>query len=237
MKKLKTGLLALLAVASVLSAKSQTLDEIIDKNLDAMGGKEKLIALHSLIMEGTMNFNGQSLPIKITQVNNKANRVEITINGMMNYMIQTRDSGWNYFPIQGQTKPEAMPAAVVKESADGLDIQSELLNYKEKGHTIELVGKDDVDGTECFKIKVITKSGMEQTIFIDPSNYYIIKQITKTKASGQEQEQTQMLSNYKKFDNGYVFPLAMTGFGPGELKITKVDVNPAIDESIFKPSN
>jgi hypothetical protein len=168
MKKLKTSLLALLALISVLSAKSQTLDEIIDKNIAAMGGKDKLLALNSLVMEGTMNFNGQSLPVKITQINNKANRVEITINGMMNFIIQTKDSGWNYFPIQGQTKPEAMPAAVVKESADALDIQSEFLNYKEKGHTVELVGKDDVDGTECFKIKVITKSGMEQTLFIDP---------------------------------------------------------------------
>jgi hypothetical protein len=99
-----------------------------------------------------------------------------------------------------------------------------------------LVGKDDVDGTECFKIKVVTKSGMQQTFFIDPSNYYIIKVLTKTKANGQEQEQAQTFSNFKKFDNGYVFPLSLTGFGPGELKITKVDVNPILDQSIFIPS-
>jgi hypothetical protein len=236
MKQLKTGLLALLAFVSVLSVKSQTLDEVIDKNLTAMGGKEKLLALNTIIIEGNMNFNGQSLPVKLTQLNNKAMRVDITINGIMNYTIQTKDSGWNYFPIQGQTKPEATPSAVIKENADALDIQSILLNYKDKGHNVTLVGKDDVDGTECFKIKAITKSGMEQTFFIDPTNYYIIKQIIKTKANGQEQEQPQNLSDYKKLDNGYVFPFSMTGFGPGELKITKIDVNPKIDESIFKPS-
>jgi hypothetical protein len=236
MKKLKMVMLVLLGLTSLSVAKSQTLDEIIDKNIAAMGGKEKLLALNSLIMEGTMSLNGQSLPVKIIQVHNKANRFEITVNGMTNYIIQTKDSGWNYFPMQGQTEPEAMPTAVVKESADALDIQSELLNFKEKGHTVDLVGKDDVDGTECFKIRLVTKSGMEQTIFIDPSTYYIIKQVTKTKASGQEQEQTQMLSNYKTFDNGYVFPMALTGVGPGELKITKIDVNPPVDESLFKPS-
>lgn len=228
----------LLALASVLTVKSQTLDEVIDKNLAAMGGKEKLLQLNTIIMEGSVSFNGQNIPVKTTQVNNKALRMDISINGMANYIIQTKDSGWMYFPIQGQKKAEATPPAVVKEGADELDIQSVLLNYKDKGHTVTLVGKDDVDGTECFKIKVTTKSGLEQTFFIDPANYYIIKATTKTKANGQEQEQTQMFSNYTKLDNGYVFPFSMSGGGlPGELKITKVDVNPKIDESIFKPSN
>lgn len=229
-------MLASLAIISVLSAKSQTLDEIIDKNTTAMGGKDKLLALNSVSMEGSLSMNGQNLAVKVVQINNKASRIDITVNGLDNFIIQTPDSGWTFFPVQGQTKPEATPAAVVKENADALDIQSVLLNYKEKGHKVELVGKDDVDGTECFKINVLTKSGMQQTFFIDPSNYYIIKAVTKTKANGQEQEQTQTFGNFKKFDNGYVFPLSLTGFGPGELKITKVDVNTSVDPSIFKPA-
>jgi hypothetical protein len=236
MKTLKAFFFSLLIVFTGITANSQTLDEVIAKNIDAMGGKEKLLALNSMVMEGNMTFNGQALPVKVTQLQNKGSRLEITINGMVNYVIQTQDSGWTYFPIQGQTKPEAMPEAAIKELKDQLDIQSVLLNYKEKGHTVELVGKDDVEGTECFKIKVVTKSGMEQTFFIDPSNYYIIKAVTKTKATGQEREQAQNFSDYKKLDNGYVFPFSMTGFGPGELKITKIDVNPKVDESLFKPS-
>ena len=94
-----------------------------------------------------------------------------------------------------------------------------------------------MDGTECFKIKVVTKSGLQQTLYIDPANYFIIKQVTKTKAGGQEQEQTQSFSNYQKMDNGYVFPFSLTGFGPGELKITKIQVNPVVDPSVFKPAN
>jgi hypothetical protein len=236
MKTLKASLLALFVLFIAVNANSQTLDEIIAKNIEAMGGKEKLLALNTMVMEGSMTFNGQSLPVKVTQVHNKASRFEITINGMLNYVIQTKDSGWTFFPIQGQTKPEAMPEATLKELSDQLDIQSILLNYKEKGHTVELEGKDDVEGTECFKIKVVTKSGMQQTFYIDPANYYIIKVVTKTKANGQEREQAQNFSDYKKLDNGYVFPFSLTGFGPGELKITKVDINPKIDDSLFKPS-
>jgi hypothetical protein len=237
MKKLQIGLMILIATLCSMHIQAQTLDEIIDKNIAAMGGKDKLLALNSVSMEGTLSFSGQNIPIKIIQLNNKGQKVTLTINGMVNYTIQTKDSGWNYFPIQGQTKPEVMPSAVIKEMSDGLDIQGSFLNYKEKGHTVELIGKDDVDGTECFKIRMVTKSGLEETLFIDPANYYVIKSVEKTKASGKEQEQSQTFSNFKKMDSGYVFPLSLTGFGPGELKITKIEVNIPIDESLFRPSN
>src|SRR5664279_514838 len=173
MKRLQICLMILIASLCSIHIQAQTLDEIIDKNIAAMGGKEKLLALNSVSMEGTLSFNGQNIPVKIIQLNNKGQKVTITVNGMDNYTIQTKDSGWNYFPIQGQTKPEVTPSAVIKETADDLDIQGALINYEEKGHTVELLGKDDVDGTECFKIRMVTKSGLEEILFIDPSNYYV----------------------------------------------------------------
>jgi outer membrane lipoprotein-sorting protein len=195
------------------------------------------LALNTAVLEGVMSVNGQNIQVKITQANDKAQRVDITFGGISGYIIQTRDSGWQYLPFQGQQKAEAMPEAVVKETADALDIQSPLLNYKEKGHTVELLGKEDVDGTECFKIKLVSKSGLEQTIFIDPSNYYIIKTTTKSKASGKEVVQSQTFSNYKKLDSGYIFPFSASGFGPGEVTFTKIEVNKSLDPTLFKPTN
>ncbi|HWK06989.1 MAG TPA: hypothetical protein VNS58_25315 [Puia sp.] len=237
MKTRKMILLALLASVSIFSVRAQSLDEIIDKYLVALGGKDKLLALNTAVLEGAMSINGQNIQVKITQANNKAQRVDITFGGISGYIIQTRDSGWQYLPFQGQQKAEAMPEAVVKETADALDIQSPLLNYKEKGHTVELLGKEDVDGTECFKIKLVSKSGLEQTIFIDPSNYYIIKTTTKSKASGKEVVQSQTFSNYKKLDSGYIFPFSASGFGPGEVTFTKIEVNKSLDPALFKPTN
>jgi outer membrane lipoprotein-sorting protein len=237
MKIVKMHLLALVCLAATLSVHAQTLDEIIDKNLTAIGGKDKLLALNSMVTEGTLNISGQEVKIKVTQVNNKGQRVDITFGGMSGYTIQTRDSGWTYLPFQGQKKAEATPADIVKEGADLLDLQGPLLDYKTKGHTVELLGKDDVDGTECFKLKLVTKSGLEQTLFIDPATWYVIKQVTKTKAGGQEKEETATFSNFKKLDSGYSFPFSLTGFGPGELKVTKIDVNPVVDPSSFIPSN
>lgn len=230
-------LLALLASVSVISAKAQTLDEIIDKYVIALGGKDKLLALNTAVMEGVMDINGQKINVRISQANYKGQRIDITFGGMTGYIIQTKDSGWQYLPFQGMQKAEAMPAAVIQEGVDGLDIQSPLLNYKEKGHTVELQGKDDVDGTECFKIRVVTKSGIEAIYYIDPASYYIIKATTKSRASGKEVVQNQTFSNYKKMDNGYVFAFSASGFGPGEITFTKIDVNVPLADNIFRPSN
>jgi hypothetical protein len=234
MNKLKSIALSFLAVGSFLAVNAQTADEVIAKHLQAIGGKEKLLALKSSVSEATMSAQGADIAIKIYQTHNKAQRTNINVMNMDNYIIQTVTEGWSYMPIQGQTKPEAMPAEVVKENVDFLDLQSPLLNYKEKGHQVELVGKEDVEGVECYKLKAKMKRGADYTVFIDPANYYVIKAIIKSKASGKEVEQTQTFSNYKKLDNGYVFPFAMTGFGPGEVKISKIEVNVPIDEKMFQ---
>jgi hypothetical protein len=234
MKSLKIAFAGLVALASVTGIYAQTVDEVISKHIEAMGGKEKLLTLNSAVTEATLSIQGMEIPVKMTQLNQKGQRVDITAMGMENYIITTPTEGWMYMPVQGQTKPEATPADAVKEAADALDLQGPLLNYKDKGHTVELIGKEDVEGSECFKLKLKMKGGIEQTIYIDPKTYYIIKTVSKTKATGSEVETTQTFSNFKKLDSGFVFPFSMTGFGPGELSITKIDVNVPVDEKIFK---
>lgn len=232
----KIFLLTAIASMVTLPVFSQTADEIIDKHLEALGGKEKLLQLNTIIMEGNMTVMGTEIPIKIFQVHNKGLRVEVSAMGMTGFIINTPSEGWTYLPFQGQANPEAMPAEAVKEAADQLDLQGSLINYKEKGHQVEYLGKEDFEGTECFKLKVNYKGGVEATMFIDPQTYYLLKQITKSKATGQELEQVQTFSNYTKLPEGYVFPFAQTGFGPGEISFSKIEVNKSVDEALFKPS-
>ena len=123
----------------------------------------------------------------------------------------------------------------VKEGQQDLDAQDELIDYKDKGTTVELVGKDDVDGTECYKLLVTFKSGKSESLFIDPKSYYIIRQIAKQKANGQETEVTTNFSNYQKLPEGILVAMSIS-LPFGELNVTKVEVNKPVDEEIFKPS-
>src|ERR1700679_2015975 len=112
----KTTLLLAGLVLATAGAYAQTADEIIGKYADAIGGKEKLAAIKNIYMEGSVDANGQKIPIKLWKVVNKSFRTEFTFGGMTGYTIIRKDSGWAFSPFAGQTSPEPMTADQVKSS-------------------------------------------------------------------------------------------------------------------------
>lgn len=224
----------LLALIISLSSftKAQSLDEIVAKHLEAIGGKDNWAKLKTLRTECTMKSQGTDINFTIVQVDKKCMRQDIAVAGMVGYNIINNKEGWNYAPWQGHTKAEAMTEDDVKNSQDELWLQDEFITYKELGKTMEYIGKDDVDGTECFKIKMASKDGKETTYYIDPSTYFVIKQTEKMTSNGQVQESSTFFSDYKKLDEGIVYPMGISGEW-GEMTITKLEINLKVDESIF----
>ena len=237
MKFMQFSLMALLmGILSISNVKAQNADEIIKKHLEAIGGLDNWKKVQSLKMTGSINAQGQELIITRTVVQNKAYRMDLTIAGMENYQIVTTTEGWNFFPVGGQTKPEAMTADEVKESATELDLQGPLVNYKEKGITVTYLGKDDIEGTECYKLKVTYKDGKETTMCFDASNYYMIREVQKMKANGKEMEMTMNFSNFKKIDGGIVMPMTL-GTEHGNVILKTIEINPKLDDATFKPKS
>jgi hypothetical protein len=226
--------LAVLSLASG-AVTSQNADEIVKKHIDAIGGKDNWAKVKSLKMESSMKANGAEIKVTIYQVDKKAMRQDIALMGMEGYNIITNTEGWTYMPFQGQTKPEPMTADDVKKSQDELSLQDEFITYKEQGKKLEYLGKDDVDGTECFKLKMTDKEGVETTFFIDPSNYYTIKQTVKMKVNGKEVEGSTIYGDYKKLAEGIVYPYSVSG-GWGETQVTSLVINPKLEDSLFKPT-
>ena len=234
MKRIKLSLFAIATLFSTVTM-AQTADEVIDKHVEALGGKEKLTSLKSVRMEATMSVQGMELPMVTTRVAGVGQRVDLSVMGQDGYMIVTPTAGWIFFPFMGQTAPEAMPAEQLKSSVDQIDLQGPLVGYKEKGNKVELLGKEAIDGADAFKLKITTAANTERTYFIDAKTYYILRTVEKGVVMGQEQEITASYSNYKKTEEGFVFPFTISGaFGQGDLTVTKIEVNKPIDEKIFK---
>ena len=162
-------------------------------------------------------------------------KVEYTINGMTGYSIITTNDGWNFNPFMGQTKPEAITKEDLSQSQDELDLLGGLVDYQTKGNKVTYLGKDDVEGTECHKIKVAYKSGKEETVYIDAATYNKIKSVTKVKANGKEQEVTSNWGNYQKLPEGIYVSMSMDN-GNGPITIKTVEVNKTFDDSYFKPT-
>jgi hypothetical protein len=240
MKTIKIALLSAALFATVGSY-AQTADEVVDKYLVAIGGKENWKKINSVVTEGAMQVQGADVTVVSTALQGKGSRQDITVMGMTGYQIMTPTEGWSYMPFQGQTKAEPATAEMVKLGADQLDVQGPLIDYKTKGHSIELLGKEDVDGTECHKLKITYKSGKVDTYFIDPTSFLLVKSISKQSVNGQEMELTTTFSNYQKTPEGILIPMAVTvPLGPGlsaDMTVKKIEINKAVADTAFKPTN
>ncbi len=76
------------------------------------------------------------------------------------------------------------------------------MDYKTKGHKVELLGKETIDGVECYKLKVTRNNGFVMTDYIDTKNYYLVRNVSTQHANGQEVEQTVSFSNFQKLPEG-----------------------------------
>ncbi len=230
---MKKFFLLIIAVAAISFTYAQTADEIVNKYITAIGGADAWKKVNSMVTTGSLKVQGADVNVGMTVLNGKGFRQDISLMGMNGYQIVTPTGGWNFMPFQGQKAPEPITADDLKESLDQLDAQGSLIDYKTKGHSIEYLGTEDVDGVEALKVKQTLKGGKAETLYFDPKTYYIIRVKAKQKANGKEVEVTTNLSNYQKLPEGIMMPLSI-GLPYGEMTVSKVEINKPVDESIFK---
>ena len=230
MKHIKFFLLVLAAIATS-SMYAQTVDEVISKHVDALGGKEKLSQVKSLYSENSMEVMGNSAPQKEYLIEGKGFKSELDFNGISIVQCFTDKSAWTINPMAGGSEAQAVPDAIYKSGKPQIYLGGALVDYTAKGYKAELIGKDGGN----FKIKV-TGDGNETYYFIDAATYLLNKSIIKSEVMGQTVDVTTTYSDYKKTDFGIMYPYAKNiDMGMFQLaqKVEKVEVNKAIDPKIF----
>lgn len=233
MKKVFLQSLLLIAFLSItLTMKAQTAEEVIDKYIAAIGGKEKLKKINSIKVDGQIEVQGLQIPFTMQAVNNKGVRVDGEFQGNKFIDIITPTQGWAQNPMAGKATLQPLSADELKEKLDQLDIQEPFVDYKEKGSTIESLGKDEEDGNEYFKIKLTTKNKNETTYFFDLKTNLVYKQETTTKQQGQDIKVTTKNYDYKDTDFGVKMPFK-TDQGGMVMVTKKVVTNEAVDEKLF----
>jgi outer membrane lipoprotein-sorting protein len=235
-RKLCLPAVVFLAAVSCLSA--QTVDDIIAKNIQARGGAEKLKSVQSIKATATMSMGGMEIPAVIVQKRPQMARMEFTVQGLTAVQAYDGKQAWQVMPFMGKKDPELMSADEAKETEEDADIDGPLVDYKAKGHQVELLGKEKIEGTDAYKLKLTLKNGDVKTIYIDADSFLQIKEDTKRTIRGTEQEVESSIGDYKEV-NGILFPFAIEGAVKGtdqkqKLTITKVELNVPADDSMFK---
>lgn len=232
MKRIFLSIITIFAISTSVTA--QTVDEIVSKHIEVTGGNDAYKQIKTAKMVGKTQLGpGMEAPMSIISINNKAFRMELTVQGMTMVQAVNGDKGWAIMPFQGNPEPQPMTPEQVKMMSAQLDLTGDFYDYKAKGNQIELVGTDDMEGTEVYKLKVTKKDGTTIYHYLDKSTYYDLKQTQKVKVQDKEMESATLYSNYKKTNTGLVLPFSMSGDMSGEIQWTSIEINNNVDEKIF----
>lgn len=223
-----------------------TVEELIEQNLEAKGGRETIEAVDSARVSGTMALGagGQQMeaPFTLEWKAPDKTRMEITIQGMT--MVQAYDGevAWMLNPFMGQASAEKMSEEDTEAFKDQVDFHGPLFNPEEKGYEIEYVGEEEVEGTPTFKLKVSKPSGEETFLFLDQEYFLEIRSESKRTVRDQEVESAMAIGDYKEVDgllmaHSLDATMAGGGAGPGggfNMTITEADLNPEIADERFE---
>jgi len=237
---LRRSLFALTAllVCLPLAAQDMSLDEVLAKHYEAIGGTEAWENVGSARMTGTMNMGpGGEAGFTMTFKRPNRARLEFMIQGMTGVQAYDGETAWMHLPFLGQSDPEIMADDQAKGMIEQADLEGPLVGWKEKGHQLSLVGLEDVEGTEAYRIDIELANGDTRRFFLDSEYFVTIRQEGATMQMGSPVEFEVILSDYKEVD-GLMLPHSIDNRQKGApsgqvITVSEVLINLDVDEGIF----
>jgi len=234
------SLFALFLIPAAAQEAALTLGQIVEKHTEALGGAAKLNAIQNVSMTGKASLMGGQIeaPVIMKMKRPMFMRLEMDMQGKTFVQAFDGATAWMINPFLGSPDPQKSGEEDTKAARDDADfIDGSLVDYKAKGNTLELLGKEDVEGASCYKIKITKKGGSVELEYLDAKTFLPVKSSGTRKQQGQDLEFESTSSNYKPV-NGVMIPFSVSQNVNGrplmELTLDKVEINAPMDDAIFR---
>lgn len=242
----KIAAVVLFLIGNHILSNAQTAEEIVGTYIKNIGGEEALRKIKNVKMTAKVDAQGMVIPLEMINMTNGKMIVKFEFQGKE--MVQQAFDGetsWGVnFMTQKAEKADAEQTENIKRESK--DFPEAFLDYEKKGYKIELIGKETIEGVECFKIKFTKKpllaDGVEvenvQYYYFDTENYVPIVTESEIKSGQMKGSISQtVFSNYTEVEGVY-FPFSINSRlkdGQGQpVTIEKVEVNVEVDDNMFK---
>jgi hypothetical protein len=221
-----------------ICAFSQTADELVQKNIEARGGLDKIQALTSIRVVGKFTQGGVNATFG--QENQRPNLVRETfsLQGMTAVQAYDGSAGWAVQPFGGRKDPMLMGEDDLRDLLIDSDFDGPLVSYQAKGNKVEFLGHDTIDGDDALRLKVTLKNGDIIYDYLDPDTYLEIRRETQEFIRGSMKENVIEYGSYKPV-NGVMFPFSIAS-GPKNdpsswqtITVEKIEVNTPLSPADF----
>jgi len=219
---------------------SQDAEKILDKVINATGGRKVMEAIKDTTFSGTMDLVQMGISGTITFYHKEPNmwRQDMEVMGMAISSAFDGETGWTFNPQIGAVEdlPESSLEAAKNEA---LGFGNSWMLYPEKlGITFADKGKETVEGKEYLLLEMVFENGDTSLFHIDPETYLPYKMTSMTmNQMGFEVEQESIMGNYKKV-NGLNFAHSIIIYQDGEefgsMVVGEVKFNSGLEDSLFK---
>jgi hypothetical protein len=176
----------LLASLAVAQPPAQTLDELLARHREAVGGVAAWDAWHSLRLTGKMSAEGAetAAPIVLTSVNGIPGklRLDFTVQGLPGIVAFDGNSGWMQSPF-GERVVQIMSEEQVASWRRQADFAGPLMHPEEKGVSLELVAAAP---GEAYRVRVTGDTGAVRTLVLDAESYLVVRQEATAEVQGAE---------------------------------------------------
>lgn len=186
---------ALVAAALATAAAAQNLDAVVAQNLNARGGIGKIKAVRTVRMTGSLEAGPDiSAAFALELKRPRSMRAEFRFRDVTVLTLFDGAAGWRKI---GDREAEQMSAEESRQVEEQADLDGPLVDWKAKGHAVELVGKDKLDGGDVWKLRVVLKDATERTLFLDTRSGLEIKSESKRSIRGQDVLFESRFSDYR----------------------------------------
>jgi len=233
---------AWIAIAAVAAAApAPTADAIVADYIAARGGLEKIRSIQTLRQKGNaITGDGREAVVMRELKRPGKTRFEFTVQGITAVFVANGGQGWQVSPFEGDMEAKPLPDEAVADAVEQADIEGPLVDWKAKGHQVELAGREMVGGRDAYKLKVTLKSGGARYDYIDVKTHYLVRTDTTRQFRGRPVQVETTFADHRKA-KGVLFPrvIEVAAVGrPQKLKVvvSSIEVNPQLSDARFEKS-
>ena len=249
-------ILLIIAALTPGTGAAQDVASVIAKNLAARGGVEKLRSLNTVKITGTIavtmverpGAEPRKMELPMTTWAKRPNKMrrDQTFPDRTVSIGFDGETAWIFDPALGVARPTAGPQA--EATRDDATFDPLFLTYAERGHEIELVGTDTLDGVAVHHLRVTKKNGQVEHHYLRADTGLEYRMVTtvvlepppgepRLPGGSQKIEVRTDLFDYRTVD-GMQVAFGMRQLRNGEevlqVKLERVEFDVPIDDGIFR---
>ncbi len=223
--------------SQALAAQELTADDVIQKAYQAMGGQETWSTIQSTLFSGSFSTYSEKSPFRMYRKRPNLYRFEYKLGDWPVTLGYDGKIAWwlnSAFFVEAQWPVEA-PLAHAAAIAVDAEFNYPMLDYRRRGHEVELAGVVDLDGQDTFKLMITLGSGAIEAWFLDVETFLPVARISQGADSLRPVELRTFFSDYREV-SGFLFPHYIEqelGSTYQLMEIDEIRINVDLENSFF----